>query len=76
MNGYLTVPKTIYCKFCRICGARPIIEQATDGFYVVKCPNDNSHYQTRPGLIDIDDWNRNNTIHFVSSQDVNCQISY
>jgi hypothetical protein len=28
--------------------------------YVVKCPNDPNHYQTRPGLIDIEDWNAHN----------------
>ena len=30
------------------------------GEYIVKCPNDNSHYQTEAGLIDIEDWNLHN----------------
>ena len=76
MNSCLAIPKTIYCKFCKICGARPVIQADAAGFYIVKCPNDNGHYQTRPGLIDIDDWNRNNTVHFISGRDVNTQISY
>ncbi|MFC0514023.1 hypothetical protein ACFFGT_07435 [Mucilaginibacter angelicae] len=29
--------------------------------YVVKCPVDDSHYRTHPGLIDINDWNIHNT---------------
>lgn len=76
MPGYLTIPKSICCKFCKICGARPVIQADSAGLYVVKCPNDNGHYQTLPGLIDIDDWNRNNTIHFVSARDLNTQISF
>ena len=75
MRGYVNIPKTIYCKFCKICGGRPVIEPAEGGVYVVKCPNDDGHYQTRPGLIDIDDWNRNNTVNYVSSHDVNQQVS-
>jgi len=74
MNGSLTIPKTIFCKFCKICGARPVIEADRAGLYVVKCPNDNGHYQTRPGLIDIDDWNRNNTIRFGADQGINPRI--
>ncbi|GAA3972534.1 hypothetical protein [Mucilaginibacter dorajii] len=76
MRGYVNIPRTIYCKFCKICGARPVIEPAADGLYVVKCPNDDGHYQTRSGLIDIDDWNRNNTVNFVSDHDLNQQVSY
>ena len=75
MNDCLTIPKTIYCKICKICGARPVIEADIAGFYVVKCPNNNSHYQTRSGLIDIEDWNRNNTIHFIPGRDINPQVS-
>jgi len=61
MRGYFTVPDTLACVACKHCGARPVIAMADEGEYVVKCPNDPSHYQTQPGLIDIDDWNRYNS---------------
>jgi hypothetical protein len=48
------------CTGCKHCGARPIIALADKGEYVVKCPNDDTHYQTSPGLIDVEDWNLNN----------------
>jgi hypothetical protein len=38
--------------------------------YIVKCSKDDRHYQTMPGLIDIEDWNRNNTI-LASTADFN-----
>lgn len=62
MRGYVNIPKSIYCKYCKDCGARPVIAPVEDIGYVVKCPKDNSHYQTMPGLIDIEDWNRHNTL--------------
>lgn len=60
MRGYVKIPRSIYCKLCKECGSRPVIAQVSDIGYVVKCPN--NHYQTMPGLIDIEDWNVNNTI--------------
>ena len=60
MRGYIIVPDTYSCAVCKYCGARPVIAIADGGEYVVKCPGDPSHYQTPPGLIDIDDWNRHN----------------
>jgi len=62
MRGYITVPDTYSCIPCKHCGARPVIAIAEEGEYVVKCPNDASHYQTQPGLIDIDDWNEHNAV--------------
>jgi hypothetical protein len=74
MNGYLTIPKSIQCKFCKICGARPVIKAIEAGLYVVKCPTDDRHYQTRSGLIDIEDWNRNNSIYYLPCRDFNPQV--
>ena len=62
MRGYVNIPKSIYCKLCKECGSRPIIAQVDDIGYVVKCSKNDSHYQTMPGLIDIEDWNLHNTI--------------
>ncbi|GGH02859.1 hypothetical protein E2R65_02760 [Mucilaginibacter phyllosphaerae] len=62
MKGYVTIPKSIYCKICKQCGSRPIIALTDSAGYVVKCPKDNAHYQTQAGLIDIEDWNIHNTI--------------
>ena len=61
MKGYVTIPISIYCKPCKTCGARPIISLAGEAEYTVKCPKDETHYKTRPGLIDIADWNYHNT---------------
>jgi len=60
MKGFVNIPKTIYVKLCRHCGARPIIALAGKGEYVVKCPVSDNHYQTTPGLIDLEDWNMHN----------------
>jgi len=62
MVGYVNIPKSIYCKLCKECGSRPVIAKVSDIGYVVKCAKDNNHYQTLPGLIDIEDWNRHNTV--------------
>ncbi len=60
MRGYITIPESIQCKVCKYCGSRPIIALAGRDEYVVKCPADDSHYQTQPGMIDIEDWNLEN----------------
>ncbi|MGZ3766848.1 MAG: hypothetical protein ACXVA2_19460 [Mucilaginibacter sp.] len=60
MRGYIIIPESVECKACKYCGARPIIALAAKDEYVVKCPNDDSHYQTQGGMIDIDDWNQQN----------------
>lgn len=60
MKGYVNIPKTIYVKRCKDCGARPIIAMVEQGEYVVKCPISDNHYHTQAGLIDLEDWNLNN----------------
>ncbi len=60
MRGYISIPDTVTCLVCKHCGSRPIIALAEMGEYIVKCPNNNAHYQTEPGLIDIEDWNLHN----------------
>ena len=67
MRGYFIIPDNVSCSVCKFCGARPIIALANMGEYVVKCPNNDSHYQTEPGLIDIEDWNQHN-IPYASEQ--------
>lgn len=62
MRGYINIPQTIYCKRCKECGARPVVAPVSDIGYVVKCSNDDRHYQTVAGLIDIDDWNQHNSV--------------
>lgn len=62
MRGYVNIPGSICCKLCRECGSRPVIARVDDIGYVVKCSNSDDHYQTMPGLIDIEDWNQHNTI--------------
>jgi hypothetical protein len=62
MRGYVNVPQSIYCKVCRECGSRPVIALVDDIGYIVKCSKDDRHYQTMPGLIDIEDWNLHNTV--------------
>ena len=60
MKGYVSIPVSIYCKPCKYCGERPIIALVGKAEYIVKCPKDDTHYQTQPGLIDIEDWNFHN----------------
>ncbi|TSD67490.1 hypothetical protein FFF34_008890 [Inquilinus sp. KBS0705] len=72
MKGYVNIPKSIYCKLCKQCGARPIIALAGNTGYVVKCPSNNDHYQTPVGLIDIEDWNIHNTV--LHDDDYNLQL--
>ena len=76
MRGYINIPGTICCKACKICGARPVIKLAEDGLYVVKCPNNEGHYKTNAGLIDIDDWNKNNTSSFFINSEMGIQIPF
>jgi hypothetical protein len=62
MRGYINIAGSIYCKLCKECGARPVIAPVDDIGYIVKCSKDDRHYQTMPGVVDIEDWNRHNTI--------------
>ena len=62
MRGYVNVPGSMYCKLCKECGSRPVIALIEDIGYIVKCSGNDRHYKTRPGVIDIEDWNRNNTL--------------
>ncbi|RFZ82181.1 hypothetical protein DYU05_16305 [Mucilaginibacter terrenus] len=61
MRGFLNMPQSLNCKVCKHCGAAPIIFLTDQALYVVKCPNDDGHYQTAPGVIDVEDWNFHNT---------------
>ncbi len=61
MSAYINIQPNIFCESCKDCGARPIIEQRDRKYYVI-CPNDSNHYQTKSGMIDMDEWNRFNTI--------------
>jgi hypothetical protein len=56
---YLIQP-AIFCEPCKDCGARPIIK-LENSKYTVMCPN--NHYSTKPGLIDVNDWNIKNKVH-------------
>jgi len=60
MRGYINIPESIQCRVCKHCGSRPIIALTGKDEYVVKCPVDSNHYQTQPGMIDIEDWNLEN----------------
>jgi hypothetical protein len=68
MSNFLPIQKNVFCEPCKDCGARPVIEQVRSNF-VVRCPNDKKHYKTKPGLVDITDWNLKNKAHmqFVAS---------
>lgn len=59
MSTFLQIQPNIFCENCKECGARPVIQQ-TNGKYMVICPNDKTHYRTKAGLIDLDDWNLKN----------------
>jgi hypothetical protein len=61
MKGYINVTESFNCERCKYCGSAPIIFLTDHGLYLLKCPQDDTHYQTKPGAIDIDDWNIHNT---------------
>ncbi len=60
MRSYITIPESIKCEVCKHCGSRPVIALSGKDAYVVKCPVNDSHYQTQPGMINIEDWNMKN----------------
>lgn len=62
MAKFIKIQPSIICEDCIVCGRRPVIEQAKGSKFIVRCPKDSTHYQTQPGLIDIDDWNSNNKV--------------
>ncbi|AYL96795.1 hypothetical protein [Mucilaginibacter celer] len=59
MSESISIQPNIHCEPCKECGARPVIEQTRKGFVVV-CPTDKKHFTTKPGLVNIDEWNRAN----------------
>lgn len=69
MKGYINVPESMDHRQCLHCGSKPVIMLADRGLYVVKCPADDAHYQTSPGIINIEDWNRNNTLSMTPKSD-------
>lgn len=62
MAHIIAIQENIACEPCKDCGARPVIEHIKGG-YIVKCPNDKTHYKTKVGLINIEDWNLKNKTH-------------
>jgi hypothetical protein len=62
MKNFVQIQGGIFCEPCKDCGARPVIEQSKDKF-MVRCPTSKTHYQTKPGLVDINDWNLKNKVH-------------
>jgi hypothetical protein len=61
MGDFVQFQEKIHCEPCKECGARPVIEQSK-GAFIVRCPNSKAHYQTKPGLIDLQDWNLKNKV--------------
>lgn len=56
------IQPAIFCEPCKDCGARPVIKLEKSKYSVI-CPNNPNHYSTKPGLIDINDWNLKNKNH-------------
>jgi hypothetical protein len=61
MTEIYQIQPAIFCEPCKDCGARPVMK-LTKGAYVVMCPNNPNHYSTKPGLINIEDWNLKNKV--------------
>ncbi|NOW97101.1 hypothetical protein [Mucilaginibacter sp. SG564] len=59
MGAIIPIQENFFCEPCKDCGARPIIEQIK-GAFTVRCPNDKTHYKTKLGLVNIEDWNLKN----------------
>jgi hypothetical protein len=62
MEKFIPIQANVFCEPCRECGSRPVVEQVK-GKYKVRCPKDKSHYQTNPGVVDVNDWNTKNKAH-------------
>ena len=62
MEKFIQIQASIFCEPCKECGERPVVEQVK-GKFVVRCPKSKSHYQTKSGLVDINDWNTKNKTH-------------
>lgn len=62
MEKFIPIQANIFCEPCKDCGARPVVEQVR-GQFLVRCPKNKLHYQTKPGLVDINDWNTKNKTH-------------
>lgn len=62
MDKFIQIQPNIFCEPCKDCGERPVIQQVK-GKFVVRCPKNKSHYQTKSGLVDINDWNTKNKAH-------------
>ena len=62
MARTIAIQENIFCEPCKECGSRPVIEQVK-GTFSIRCPQHKSHYKTKPGLINIDDWNLKNKTH-------------
>ncbi len=62
MADFIPIQENVFCEPCKDCGARPVIEQVK-GIFIVRCPTDKTHYHTKPGLIDLQDWNMKNKVH-------------
>jgi|EndMetStandDraft_4_1072995.scaffolds.fasta_scaffold42022_3 hypothetical protein len=60
MGKFIKIQPSVVCENCIICGSRPVIDQVKGSHFIVRCPKDGTHYQTTPGLVDINDWNLNN----------------
>lgn len=69
MTQIYPIQAAIFCEPCKDCGARPVLKLEKSK-YTVMCPN--NHYSTKPGLIDINDWNLKNKAQksFTSSPSV------
>jgi hypothetical protein len=63
------IQPAVFCEPCKDCGARPVLKLEKLK-YTVMCPN--NHYSTKPGLVDVNDWNIKNKIHnqFLDSNSV------
>ncbi|QEC78318.1 hypothetical protein [Mucilaginibacter ginsenosidivorax] len=62
MAQFVKIQLSVFCYNCIVCGSRPVIEQAKGSKFIVRCPKNSAHYQTQSGLVDIDDWNKNNWV--------------
>ena len=56
------IQPAIFCEPCKECGARPVLK-LEKSLYTVMCPNNSKHYSTKPGLVDVNDWNMKNKVH-------------
>lgn len=57
--SFIDIQPNVHCEPCKDCGARPVIEQVRQKYFI-RCPKSDAHYKTKSGMVNFNDWNNHN----------------